>query len=107
MIVAELVYFAGCPNVDEARNQLQRALAAVQLDPRWVEYEATDPALPEHAKGFGSPTILINGREVTGATPGGTSDACRLYLDDQGRRALAPALSGIVAALTAAQAAGR
>lgn len=100
MRTADLIYFPGCPNLEEARAQLGRAFAEARLTPDWVEYQTDDPALPEHARGFGSPTILIDGRDVTGAS-GGSAEACRLYFDDAGTRAAVPALTSIVAALTA------
>lgn len=74
-----------------------------QLEPHWVEYQIGDPGLPEHARGFGSPTILVDGQDVAGAASGGSAECCRLYADDAGRRAGAPSIESIVAALAAAR----
>jgi|CXWL01.1.fsa_nt_gi hypothetical protein len=101
MRTPELIYFPGCPHVAEAREQLKRAFAEANLTPSWVEYQTEDPGLPEHARGFGSPTILVDGRDVTGAAAAGTSEACRLYVDAAGRQAGVPPLRDIVVALTA------
>ena len=103
MRAAELIYFPGCPHVAEARAQLGRAFIEANLRPAWIEYQTDDPHLPDHARGFGSPTILVNGLDVTGAAPGSCSEACRLYLDDAGRQVGVPPLRNIVAALTATQ----
>jgi len=103
MLTAELIYFPGCPNVEEARAQLVKAFVEARLTPRWSEYRTDDPDLPAHARGFGSPTILVNGRDVTGAAPADSAAACRLYTDNTGRRGGIPSLGSIVAALTAAQ----
>ncbi len=103
MPTAELIYFSGCPNLGGARAQLVKAFVEVKLTPRWREYQTDDPDLPEHAHGFGSPTILVNGRDVTGAAPTDSAEACRLYTDDTGRRGGIPSLGSVVAALTAAQ----
>ena len=100
MRTTELIYFLGCPNVDEARAQLERAFTEARLAPCWVEYQTDDPALPEYARGYGSPTILVEGRDVSGGD-GGSAVTCRLYVDDAGRRATVPSLASIVTALTA------
>ena len=101
MPTAELIYFSGCPNVTEARTRLVKAFVEARLTPRWREYRIDDPDLPEYARGFGSPTILVNGRDVTGAAPAGSAAACRLYTDDTGQRSGIPSIGSIVGALTA------
>lgn len=103
MLTAELIYFPGCPNAEEARAQLVKAFIEARLTPRWSEYRTDDPDLPEHAHGFGSPTILVNGRDVTGAAPADSAEVCRLYTDQTGRRGGIPSLGSIVAALAEAQ----
>src|SRR5688500_2102720 len=74
----ELLYFPGCPHVQAARVQLTRAMLRVGLSPQWVEHDVTAHHAPRHTQGHGSPTILIDGRDVCGASPvAGT--ACRFY----------------------------
>lgn len=99
----ELIYFPGCPNVEGARSHLVKAFVEARLTPRWSEYRTDDPDLPEPTHGFGSPTILVNGRDVAGSAPADSADACRLYTDDTGRRSGVPSFGSIVAALTTAQ----
>lgn len=74
----ELLYFPGCPNVQAAREQLARALALAGLPPRWVEHDVSASDAPAHTRGYGSPTILVDGRDVSGGSPASGS-TCRLY----------------------------
>ncbi len=99
----EIVYLPSCPNVAEARARLMRAFVAAKLTPSWSEHQADDPDLPGYARGFASPTILVDGRDVAGAEPTGAGEACRLYAGEGGARG-APSLSSIVAALSASSA---
>lgn len=66
----ELVYFTGCPHADEARRRLRRALEASGLVPEWDEWDTGQSGTPEQFRGFGSPTVLVNGRDVGGGAPG-------------------------------------
>lgn len=47
------------------------------------EYAIGDPTVPPYARGYGSPTILVDGRDVSGAVPF-SEDSCRLYSEEQG-----------------------
>ena len=73
----ELVYFDGCPNVDDARANIRAALEAADLPPTWREWNQHDPNAPEYVKQYGSPTVLVDGRDVTGEEPGMAGSACR------------------------------
>jgi len=100
----DLVYFDGCPHVEEARSALRDALATLPAERSvWREWRSDDPELPHWARGFGSPTIFVDGREVTGATPGASSSACRLYRDPSGAASGAPPVATIVRALDEAR----
>jgi len=93
----ELVYDPDCPNVEHARVRLREAIAEDGRGLQWTEWASDNPALPDHARGYASPTILINQRDVA---PNPTrATACRLY--DQGNGTLhpAPPASAITAAL--------
>jgi mercuric ion transport protein len=74
----ELLYFQGCPNLEAARGALRQALAAERVDAGVVEIDLEAADSPEWARGWGSPTILIDGNELTGATPS-SGATCRLY----------------------------
>jgi len=73
----ELVYFAGCPHVEQARESLSEALSGTGLNATWVEWDQLDPSAPARVQGLGSPTILIGGRDVTGVGPSSVGKACR------------------------------
>lgn len=103
MVVVELVYFDGCPNVSLARDRLARAFAVVGLAPPWQEWERNDPGIPAHVRAFGSPTILVNGCDVAGMqSSGDDGGACRIYSQQSGETEGAPAVDVLVNALRAA-----
>ena len=93
----ELIYDPDCPNVERARDRLRQAVAERGQGLGWTEWRSDDPALPDYARGHGSPTILIDERDV--ATDPSRAGSCRLY--DQGNETLdpAPPVAAILAAL--------
>ncbi len=94
----ELIFDVDCPNVGAAREQLRRAFALTGMAPVWREWEHNDPACPPYAHGYGSPTILVDGLDVTGAVPSGAV-CCRVYDGEGGRYQGAPPVQAIVEAL--------
>ncbi len=64
-----IVHFPGCPLVDRLRSDVEVVLAGLGLSAAIEEAEGSLP----------SPTLLINGIDVTGQPPG-MSPACRLQL---------------------------
>jgi hypothetical protein len=87
----ELVYHAGCPNVGAARTALLLAFARAGGDAHWVEWDGDSPECPDHARGYGSPAILVDGKDVAGFRPGAAA-SCRLGIPtvDEIAAALAP-----------------
>ena len=77
----QLLYFEGCPNVDAARAALRAALAVEKLALAVEEIDVEAPSAPTWARGWGSPTILIDGVDVAGAQPSDAASCCRLYAD--------------------------
>lgn len=63
-LTIELVHDPGCPNVARARHVLSRTLQEAGLPAVWTEWSTDDADCPETYRGFGSPTILVNGRDV-------------------------------------------
>ena len=63
----ELIYFTGCPNVDTARANISAALSAKGWSPDWREWNQMDTGAPERVKQYGSPTVLVDGRDVSEA----------------------------------------
>lgn len=76
---AHLLYFDGCPNVNKTRENLKLALAQAGFKADgWDEVNLEDPRTPNSWRGFPSPTVLINGRDVvTGARSASGTSACR------------------------------
>ncbi|MEX0692451.1 MAG: hypothetical protein WD934_04645 [Gemmatimonadales bacterium] len=62
----ELVYFRGCPNADVARANVRAALEALGRATPVTEWDQLADGAPERIKGYGSPTVLVNGRDITG-----------------------------------------
>ncbi len=75
----QLLYFEGCPNVDAARTAVRDALAAEKVVIQIEEIDVEAPGAPEWARGWGSPTILVDGLDVAGQQRADSS-ACRLYV---------------------------
>lgn len=98
MATVDLVYAPDCPNVSLARTNLLLAFARARVKPKWSEYRIGDPEAPAHTRGYGSPTILVDGRDVDGL-PADSEDCCRVYEGTTGR-AHAPPVEQIAAALT-------
>ena len=96
----ELVFDADCPNVSDARTQLQRALADADLPSSWSEWDRGDPTSPAYAMQYGSPTILVNGVDVAGTAPSDQADCCRIYHGGNGRFQGVPTVRVISAALS-------
>ena len=94
MPVVELVYAGDCPHVEDARAQLLRAFARAKVPPRFREWRADDPASPERVRGYGSPTILVDGRDIARADKGNAA-SCRLYRQPDGSMGGVPSLEMI------------
>ena len=72
----ELIYFDGCPNAAAARSNIDAALARAGMTASVQVWEQNDPGSPTYARAHGSPTVLVNGRDVTGGVKV-TGMACR------------------------------
>lgn len=75
-LTLELVYFASCPNVEQARENIRGAMKQVGRDD-WTEWDLEATTTPEHYKSFGSPTVLVDGHDVLGASGEGSGFSCR------------------------------
>lgn len=103
MLKVELIYDTDCPNAKEARAQLLRAFAETELPPRWQEWDRGAPESPVYVRAYGSPTILVNGQDVTHASPFAGADRCRLYMDKSGQSRGVPSVEEITSALLRAK----
>lgn len=95
----DLVYDADCPNTAQTRINLGKALEMAGLPARWREWMRTDPAIPPDLRRFGSPTILVDGRDVSRGEPLDGAGACRIYPGEKLERHGAPGVPMILAAL--------
>ncbi|MDD4933835.1 MAG: MerC domain-containing protein [Methylacidiphilaceae bacterium] len=74
----ELIVDRECPNVVAARAQLRQALLRARLPVRWKEWDRAASDSPARVRNFGSPTILVDGRDILGQGLG-DGNCCRLY----------------------------
>lgn len=93
----ELIYDQDCPNVPQARDALQQALDQLQLDLRWQEWQRSAPDCPAYARNLGSPSILVNERDVSAAA-NNDSSCCRVYPENAGFKGC-PSVASIIAAI--------
>lgn len=69
----DLVYFDGCPNTERARANLRGLLP----EGSWREWNLSSAGTPERFRRYGSPTVLVDGRDVTGEGAATGAMACR------------------------------
>lgn len=75
---ARLLHFRGCPNVEQARKNLTEAFRRVNTKAEWAETDVQSEDCPPQWRGFPSPSILVDERDVaTGDSSRTGSSACR------------------------------
>ncbi len=99
MPLVEFIYDANCPNVSAAREQLLRAFAMAGVSATWQEWERSDSNSPAHMRHYGSPTILVDGKDVYGTKSECGITACRLYHHPDGSTSGVPPLEKTAAAI--------
>jgi len=99
MTRAELIYDTDCPNVRRARRALLEGFSLAGLQPTWTEWDRKASDSPAYARGYGSPTILVDGRDVTGSAPGDGGSSCRLYHNGSGAFGGAPSAEQVAEVL--------
>jgi hypothetical protein len=100
----ELLWWEGCPSHPQALAELRQILSDEGIDPETVERREITTDEQAEREGFpGSPTILIEGRDVvpTEGVPSGLT--CRLYRLRDGRPSPTPAPEDVRAAVRRAQ----
>lgn len=95
----ELIYDADCPNVTQARSLLIKAFASTGVSARWLEWDRASPESPGYVRTLGSPTILVDGKDVAETDAVSGSGACRVYSDSAGRLSGIPPLETVSTAL--------
>lgn len=99
MLTVELIYDASCPHIAGARAQLLRAFVSARIPARWQEWQRGNPDTPRYANAYGSPTVLVNGKDIDAASPSEVADCCRLYRAPHGTLQGIPSVEQLVAAL--------
>ncbi len=87
----ELLWCRGCPSTERALGQLRQVMEETGLDPDRVEVREVESEAQAREEDFvGSPTILIDGREMQspGDEPPGLT--CRVYRMRDGRYSPTP-----------------
>ena len=99
----ELVHDIACPHVAAARTRLRDALTVAGLPVAWQEWDRAATETPAPLRRYGSPTILVDGRDVAGDSTDLTAaeNCCRIYPDADGLQG-APPLDIIINALRTA-----
>lgn len=74
----ELIFFRDCPHVDQTRSNLYAALTESGIRAPVSEWDQDDPAAPAYVRGYASPTVLVNGRDVSGDPVSSGAPSCRI-----------------------------
>jgi hypothetical protein len=75
----QFLAFDGCPLAVSAREVLKRALIECGLDAdHYEEIDIMDAETSDEVRAWGSPTILVNGADVSGVNIGNGA-SCRIY----------------------------
>ncbi len=96
----EFLWFRGCPNHVAARRLLDEVIAEVAPGTPVDVVDASNPAVATAHRFPGSPTIRIDGRDISPGfeDPGDYTPRCRLFRTPDGLRGVPPR-EWIVAAL--------
>ncbi len=103
MIKVELIYDSDCPNVAPARDVLKQALTQAGLDAKWQEWGRGDVKSPGYVQRYGSPTILIEGKDIAGESSEDSCRSCRVYKDENGKLGGIPSVKLISTAIEKAR----
>lgn len=79
-----LLYDGDCPNVSKAQANLREAFASVGHIADWRDIDRGAAGTPEQLKGYGSPTILVEGHDVAGQQTSSDGKCCRVYQTPNG-----------------------
>ena len=98
-MLIEILHIADCPNWREAGTRLRTALAQLGVAEASIDFRLlSEPADLRGVPFAGSPTMLVDGRDLF-PSQGATGDlACRIYISD-GRLAPVPTVDELITAL--------
>lgn len=79
-VILEFQYFEDCPNHKQMRANLYEAIIGIESNIELVEIPVEDEQTAAHVQFRGSPTLLVNGKDVEGMpAPINPFFACRFY----------------------------
>ena len=99
----ELIYDTDCPNVQHARKAMLDGFSEAGLQSSWMEWDRKSPESPAYVRAYGSPTILVDGRDVAGVGPSNGDSSCRLYRNGSSTFDGAPSAEKITEAFRASE----
>ena len=102
MSSVEFIYEKDCPSVESTRSQLIQVFSKLKIKPHWVEWEISDTSAPDYVRRYGSPTILINGKDVDESENSLNPQQCRLYINSDNTMSGVPPIENIIKAIQAA-----
>lgn len=102
MALVEFIYEISCPNIELTRSQLLQAFSKLNIKPHWQEWEINDNDAPVYVHRYGSPTILINGKDIDESGYPKNPQQCRLYTQSDNSISGVPPIGSIISAIRAA-----
>jgi hypothetical protein len=105
-MLIQFLWWAGCPSHPEAWQLLQHILAEMAVEATVTRVEIQTEAEAETWHFPGSPTILVNGKDIAPVEQAAYRLTCRLYYREDGRPSPLPSEAMIRRALEQARAAG-
>jgi len=96
----ELLWWAGCPSWEQARDLIRDEMAAAGLDPDRLAVRELRTDEEAEREGFpGSPTVRVEGRDIQDAGEEPIGLSCRVYRLRDGRISALPDPADVRAAL--------
>lgn len=81
----EILYFDGCPNHEVADKRVREVLNEMRIQAEVVHVNVKDESIAQEVRFPGSPTIRVNGEDVTPGSNGEPfSMRCRVYPTSSG-----------------------
>lgn len=81
----EILYFEGCPNHESAERAVREVLEELNVDADIRRVDVPDAATAERVGFPGSPTVRVDGEDITPGENNGTySLSCRVYRTSSG-----------------------
>lgn len=99
----QFLWWEGCSSYSAAWQRLQQVLDELQVSAHLEQIEIKTAQDAERWKFLGSPTILINGKDIDPDTPPAYRLTCRLYFSEDSQASPLPSETMIKQAILEAQ----